>query len=91
MKNVKLAREAGSSNQETMEKSEKYLSSVTQKNIFIKKQVFYKEETGLFHTDAVGKQAYITLMVFQLIKVLWPEAFWNLILHFPYEQKFSVH
>lgn len=64
MKNVKLAGQAGSSNQETMEKSEKYLSSITQKNIFMKNQVFYNEETHLFHTDAVGKQAYITLMVF---------------------------
>lgn len=67
------------------------IPSVIQKNILMKKQVFYNKKSRLFHTDAVGKEPYITLMVFQLIKMLWLEACWNLILHFLYEQNFSIH
>lgn len=51
VKNVQLAGEASSADQEAAEEFKTYLLSIIQKKGYVEEQVFNADETGLFYKD----------------------------------------
>nr|XP_005608612.1 tigger transposable element-derived protein 1-like [Equus caballus] len=64
VKNIKLAGEASSADQEAAQEFKKHLLSVIEEKGYVEEQVFTADETGLFYKD-VGKRTYITQMASQ--------------------------